>query len=290
MARDVDDVRATCVASGERGSQPRDEDERRRRVRELHFEHLERVDLVHGLSPRVDVVEVGHEPARVDRGAGGEALERTRAGRHRLSGEFVGARCRGGEDRVRSEGPLERERMLVVRVPERDQLGKVAVGQGCELGIDERLVRAGGAAHGLRRVVDEDVERSRRGDVVGEADHLSGVAQIDADDLEPVDPLGRVGQARESAHGVARKARRDRRVGAVAQQAQRDVHADLGATAGEQGALAREVGAGIPLGVAHRGAVGAQLVIERVDDRVRPLADVAGARLDEGAGRRGFPS
>ncbi len=75
---------------------------------------------------------------------------------------------------------------------------------------------------------------------------------------------------------------------AVAQQAQCDVHADLRAPAGEQRALAGEVGAGIALRVTHGGAVGAQLVIERVDDRVRLLADVAGARLDEGAsGRRG---
>jgi hypothetical protein len=38
----------------------------------------------------------------------------------------------------------------------------------------------------------------------------------------------------EPAHGIAREAGRDRGVRAVAQQTQRDVHADLGAPPGEQ--------------------------------------------------------
>ena len=96
----------------------------------------------------------------------------------------------------------------------------------------------------------------------------------------------RVGQRGEAAHRIAGKAGRDRRVGAIPQQSQRDVHADLGATAGEQRALAAEVGAGVALGVAHGRAVRAELVVEGVDDRVRLLADVAGARLDERAGGR----
>src|SRR3546814_7126169 len=86
----------------------------------------------------------------------------------------------------------------------------------------------------LGGVVDEDVEAARRGDVFGETDHLGGIAQIDADDLESVQPLRRVGETAEAANGVTRESRRDRRVRAVAEEPQRDVHADLRSSAGEQ--------------------------------------------------------
>ena len=130
----------------------------------------------------------------------------------------------------------------------------------------------------------------RGGDVVGQRDDLGGVAQVDADDLEPVDPLPAVGQRGEAPDGVLGEARGDRGVRAVAQQPQRDVHADLGAAAGEQGALAGEVGALVALGVAQGRARGAQPVVERVDQGEVLLADVAAARVDELAGegaRRG---
>ncbi len=201
-------------------------------------------------------------------------------------GELVGSVGRGGEDGVGRERTLEGERVGVVRVAEGDQLGERAVRERGELGIHQRLVGAGGAAHGLRGVVDEDVERPLGGDVVRERHDLGGVAEVDADDAEPVDPVRGVGEAREPAHRIPREARGDRGVGAVAQQPQRDVHADLRAAAGEQGALAGEVGAGVALGVAQRRAGRAELVVERVDGRVRLLADVAGARLDELAGGR----
>ena len=76
-------------------------------------------------------------------------------------------------------------------------------------------------------------------------------------------------------------------MGAVAQQAQSDVHADLGAAAGEERAAAGEVGAGVALGVAERGALRAELVVERVDLGVLLLADVARARLEQLAGDGG---
>ena len=88
----------------------------------------------------------------------------------------------------------------------------------------------------------------------------------------------------EAAHRVLGEARRDRRVRAVAEQPQRDVHPDLGAATGEQGALAGEVGALVALGVRAGRAVGAEPVVERVDERVVGLADVAAARVDELAG------
>ena len=135
-------------------------------------------------------MQVGDEAAGVDRGAGGESLERARPGRHGLLGELVGAGGGSGEDRVRGDRARERERVRVVGVAEGLELGQRAVGQRRELGVDERLVGAGGAAHRLGRVVDEDVERPLRGDRLGETDDLGRVAQVDADDPQSMQPLG----------------------------------------------------------------------------------------------------
>ena len=176
--------------------------------------------------------------------------------------------------------------MRVVRVAEGHELGQRAVGQGSELAVDERLVRARGATHGLRCIVDQDVERALSRDGLGEADDLCGVAEVDSDDAQAVQPVCRIGQAREAANGIPRKAGRDGGVGAIPQQSQRDIHADLGATAGEQGALATEIGARVSLSVIERRATRAELVIERVDSGVRLLADITGARFDEFACRR----
>ena len=236
-------------------------------------------------------MQVGHKAPGVDRRARGESVERARSGGHRLLRQLIGTGSGGREDRVRAHRLRQRQRVRVVRVPERDQLGQRSVRQRREFGIHERLVGAGGAAHRLGRVVDQDVERSLRRDRVGEPDHLGGVAQVDAHHAQAVDPLVRIGQAREAPHGVAREAGRDRRVRAVAQQPQGDVHADLGAAAGQQCALSREIGAGFPLGVAHGRTCRAELVVERVDLRVRLLADVARPRDQQRACcRRAGPS
>ena len=104
------------------------------------------------------------------------------------------------------------------------------------LRLDERSVGAGGSAHRLGGVVDQNVQRALRGDGVRKRDDLSGVAKVDPDDAQPVQPVGAVGHRGEAAHGIVRKAGGDRRVGAVAEQSQRDIHADLGAATGEQGA------------------------------------------------------
>jgi hypothetical protein len=75
-------------------------------------------------------------------------------------------------------------------------------------------------------------------------------------------------------------------VRAVAKQAQRDVHADLGAAAGEQRALAGQVRALVALAVGERRAGRAEPVVERVDERVVVLADVAAPRVDQLARER----
>src|SRR5262249_45932223 len=115
----------------------------------------------------------------------------------------------------------------------------------------------------------------------GQRHHLGRVAQVDADDLQPVDPLVTVGLGLEPADRVVRETRGDRGVGAVTQQPQCDVHADLGAATGEEGALAGEVGAGVATGPVLRGALLAELVVEVVHLDVALLADVAGARALE---------
>ena len=122
------------------------------------------------------------------------------------------------------------------------------------------------------------------GHVVGERDDLARVAQVDADHPEPVQPVGAVGHGGEAADGVVREPGRDRGVGAVAEQPQRDVHADLGAAAGEQRAPPGQVGAGVPALPVERGAVRAELVVERVDPVVELLADVAGPGPAQRAG------
>ena len=145
------------------------------------------------------------------------------------------------------------------------------------LRLDECRVRARGAAHRLRGVVDQNVQRTLRRHGVRERDDLSGVTQVDAHDAQSVQPVGAVAHRGEAAHGVVGKAGGDCRVGAVAEQSQRDIHTDLGAAAREQRAPAGEVGTGLALGAAERGALRTQLVVKRVDNRVVVLADVAGA-------------
>ena len=184
---------------------------------------------------------------------------------------------------MRGHAGLERLRVRVVGVTERLHLGQRTVGQGLRFRLGEQRVRPGRAAHRLGGVVDQDVEGALRGDRVGEGDHLGGIAKVDPDDAQTVQPVARIGQRREPSHGIPREPGGDGQVGSVAQQTESDVHPDLRAAAGEQRALAGEVGASGALGVAERCAVGTELVVERVDERVVLLADVAGARLEQRA-------
>ena len=297
--RDVHHVLAVRIRGGHRRAQTADEQERCRGVGELHLEHLERIDLLDRLHPAVHAVHVGHEAAGVDRGAVGVLLQRRGSGGHREACEVFGrerlaallgdraAEGRDREQRMRVDGCLQRLRVRVGRVTEGLHLGQRSVGKRLQLGIRQQRVRTRRAAHGLRGVVDQDVERALGRDRVGEADHLGGVAQVDADDAQTVQPVRRVGQSREAPHGVARESGGDRGVRPVAEQPQRDVHADLGATTREQGALAGEVGTGVALAVAEAGAVRAELVVERIHLRVGLLADVAVAGLEQLARDRG---
>jgi hypothetical protein len=77
--------------------------------------------------------------------------------------------------------------------------------QGLSLPGDEVRIGTRRAPHGLAGVVDEDVQRSAGGDLVGERDDLGRIAQVDTDDRQPVKPLGRVGQGREAPRRIAGK-------------------------------------------------------------------------------------
>ncbi len=68
------------------------------------------------------------------------------------------------------------------------------------------------------------------------------VAQVEAEDLEPVAPLLEVGLRGVAGRRVAREARRDDQLRAGAQQLDPRLVADLDAPAGEQRDAAAEVG------------------------------------------------
>ena len=177
-------------------------------------------------------------------------------------------------------------RVWIIGVSERQQFGRGTLWQWRQLGLGQRRVGAGGSAHSLGGIVDQDVQRPGLGDGVGQTDHLCRIAQVDAHHPQPVQPVARIGQAGEPPHGIAGKPCGDRRVGAVAKQAQSDVHADLGPAAGEQGAPAGEIGAGLAFGMTQQRAVRTQLVVERVDVGVVLFADVAGTRSQQSARAR----
>ena len=194
------------------------------------------------------------------------------------------ARCRraAGRRRRRRCGRAVGRAAGAERADRRQRAGR----QRRRLGLGQQGVGRRRAADGLAGVVDEDVERPAGGDLVGERDDLRGVAQVDADDPQALQPVLAVGHRGEAARGVARKARRDRRVGAVAQQPQRDVHADLRAPAGEQRAAPAQVGARIAASVVAGRARRTELVVEGVDLDVALLADVARAWLQQRARER----
>ena len=149
------------------------------------------------------------------------------------------------------------------------------LGQRVALGFDQMPVGVRGAPHGLRRVVDQDVQRPLGGHPVRQRDHLGRVAQVDADNAQPVQPVGRVLKGREPAGGVPGETGGDGGVRAIAQQPQGDMHADLGPPAGEQRAFAVQVGPGLAAFAPGRGAVRAQVVVEGVHGGVALLADIA---------------
>ena len=233
--RHVHDVLTAGRRRGHRRAQPAHQDERRGLVAQLHLEQFHRVDLVHPLGPAVHRRGVGQQTTGVDRGPGGDPLRR-RAARNQgqLGHAPVVTACGAG-----CSARLPASACGWASLTWSNVITSTSSGGGVRSASTSAAYEPGGAAHRLGRVVDQDVQRALRGHRVGQRDDLSRVAQVDAHDAQPVQPVGAVVHRGEAAHGVVRKAGGDRRVRAVAQQPQRDVHADLGAPAGEQGAARR---------------------------------------------------
>jgi hypothetical protein len=116
---------------------------------------------------------IGQQATRVYGGARGDAVRRRASGgqgqfsyrvRSLMLGEASG-KCRG---------------MGVADAVERDHVDEFR--RRGTFRLDERRVGARSSAHRLGGVVDQNVERSLRGDGVRERDDLSGVAKVDPDD------------------------------------------------------------------------------------------------------------
>ena len=77
------------------------------------------------------------------------------------------------------------------RTGERDDLAARPARQREAVRRGQVRVGLGRAAHGLRRVVDQDVERALGGDLVGQRDDLARIAQVDAHHAQPMQPVAR---------------------------------------------------------------------------------------------------
>ena len=164
--------------------------------------------------------------------------------------------------------------------------GQVVQGSGLaghHVGVEIRR-----PSHRLAGVVDDEIQPLPRGQqLVAERLHAGRVAQVQPVDLQPVSPLGEVRLLRIACGGVARKARGHDQLGAGAQQLQAGLVADLHAPAGEQRHAPVQIRRFAALGVVERRAVRAQLVVEKMDQRVLLLAHVAVPGLDRFTRLRG---
>ncbi len=150
------------------------------------------------------------------------------------------------------------------------------------LELEHVTVEGGRPSHRLTGVVDDEVEAlARLTEVMAEGLHARRVAKVEAEDLEPVAPLLEVGLLRVPHRRVAREARRHDQLRTGAEELDARLVADLDASAGQQRDASREVGGLGALAEVERRALGAELIVERVDLDVALLADVAVLRLDD---------
>jgi hypothetical protein len=135
--------------------------------------------------------------------------------------------------------------------------------------------------HRLAGVVDDEVEsRPRREELAAEGLDARRVAQIEAEDLEPVLPVGKVGLAGVALRGVTREARGDDEMRARAQQLEPRLITNLDAAARQQRDTTAKVGQLGPFRKIERRACGTQLIVEVMNDRILLLADVAVLRFE----------
>ena len=142
-------------------------------------------------------------------------------------------------------------------------------------------VEVGRTTDGLARVVDDEVEAVARGhQVAAEGLRARRVAQVEAEDLEPVCPVAEVGFLRVARRGVAREARRDHEVRSGSEKLEARLVANLDATTREQRDAAPQVGQLRAGGKVELRARGAELVVEDVHVGMPRLADVAVPLVD----------
>ncbi len=146
--------------------------------------------------------------------------------------------------------------------------------------VDHVLVETRRTADRLAGVVDDGIEpRTRPQQVPAEGLDAGGVAEVEAEHLEPVTPLGEVGFGRVPPCRITGETGRHHQFGTAAQQLDAGLVADLHPSAREQHHHAGHVGELVALGVVQCRAVGTQLVVEVMDLAVAGLADVAVLRL-----------
>ena len=141
-------------------------------------------------------------------------------------------------------------------------------------------VEIGRPPHRLARVVDDEVEARAGGEqVTAERFDAGRVAQVEAEDLQPVAPVGKIRFARVARGGIARKARRHDQLRTAAQQLEPRLVPDLHAAARQQRNTTAQVSDLSALAEIELRACGAQLVVEVMDLDVLFLADIAVLQL-----------
>ena len=184
--RHVDDVLVALGRAQHQRLQARVQHERRDRVDELHLEQLDRRDLGEQQAPRValaqvDLLQILVEPALRGRGRPARTRSSGSSGTCESSARAGAARRRQHLERA---GPRTRRAAAHVRgIARRDGLA-----------LEHVPVELGRPAHGLAGVVDDEVEPvACRDEVPAERLDARRVAQVEAEDLEPVAPLLEVG-------------------------------------------------------------------------------------------------
>ena len=131
-------------------------------------------------------------------------------------------------------------------------------------------------AHGLARVVDDEIEAAPGlQHLAAERLDTRRVPQVEPEDFETIAPLAKVGLARVSRCRVSGKTGRDDEVRARPKQLETGLVADLHAPARYQRHPAAKIGELGALGKIQLRAGRAHLVVEMMDLRVPLLADVA---------------
>jgi hypothetical protein len=136
-------------------------------------------------------------------------------------------------------------------------------------------------ANCLAGVADDEVQARMGGEQLpAEGFHARRVAQIQAEDFQPMTPLREVWFLSVALCRIARKTRGDDELRSASEQFQAGLVADFDTSSSEQGHAPAQVGEFGPLGEIELGAGRTHLVVEVMDDGVLLFAHVTVLRLD----------